>query len=334
MNRRIAAITNPYAAGGRVGKMWPQIAQKLRGRLGELALRQTDSAGHATQIARDLIESGYDLIIAVGGDGTMNEVANGFLREDEPLNPEATLGIFPVGTGADFQRTLGVPSSVDRAIDILAEGRALAIDVGKIRFTGQDGSPCQRYLVNLASFGMGGDVAATVKNHLAVFGGKTAFMWATLKTLARYRGRRVEIEIDNCGKALPFFITNVAVGNGQYHGGGMHPCPYAVVDDGLLEVTVIDYLKLFELVRDIRVLYSDNIYSHPKVHHLRARRIVATADEPTQIEVDGEPLGRLPLEIEVLPRRLPVLLSPSSPLFNISSQNQQPSAASAEGTCR
>lgn len=308
MNRKVAAIANPYAAGGRAGRLWPHMAQRLRERLGDLTVRLTDSAGHATRISRELIDEGYDLIVAVGGDGTVSEVANGFLQDDRPVRPEVQLGILPVGTGADFQRTLGIPSDIDQAIEILAGGKCLAIDMGKISFVGRDESEQQRYFVNLISFGMGGSVAASAKNLLTVLGGKAAFLWATFKTVATYRGRHVSLEVDGNGQPLSFFITNVAVGNGRFHGGGMRPCPTAAVNDGVLEVTVIDYLKPLELMRDIHVLYSDNVYRHPKARHLRARRLVARSEEPTWIEVDGEPLGRLPIEIEVLPQRLNVLV--------------------------
>jgi diacylglycerol kinase (ATP) len=317
MNRRIAAIANPHAAGGRAGKLWPRIARELRTRLGDVTVRLTDSAGHATSIARELLENGFDLIIAVGGDGTVSEVANGFLRDDQPINREAQLGILPIGTGSDLQRSLGIPSDVGEAIEIVARGKPLAIDVGKATLVGSEGGEQRRYFVNLASFGMGGAVAAGAKNSLAVLGGKAAFLWATFKMMAAYRGRQVEIELDGSGHSLRFFITNVAVGNGRYHGGGMHACPKAILNDGQLEITVIEYLKPLEVLRDIRLLYSDNLYRHPKIQHLRARRIVAWSKERTWVEVDGEPLGRLPLTIEVLPQRLPVLLSPSSPLLQV-----------------
>ena len=95
----------------------------------------------------------------------------------------------------------------------------------------------------------------------------------------------------------------------------MHPCPTAALNDGILEVTVIEYLNPFELARDIRILYSDNVYQHPKVHHLHGRRIVARAEEPTLVEIDGEPLGALPLEVTIAPSRLPVVVPKSSPLL-------------------
>lgn len=315
MHRKIAAIANPQAATGRAGRLLPQLAERLRARLGEVNLRVTDSPEHATQLARELVETGFDLIIAVGGDGTISEVANGLLRGDQPLRSEVRLGILPVGTGGDMRRSLGIPTDPDQAIEILATGRPFTIDVGKASLAGHDGSVLRRYFVNLASFGIGGEVATRARNPFTALGGKAGFLWATLRTVAGYRGRRVGIELDGSGEFLPFFISNVAIGNGRYHGGGMQPCPKALLDDGVLDVTVIDYLKPLEVLRDIRVLYSDDVYRLPQVHRLEARRFRARSDQPTWVEVDGEPLGRLPIEIEILPRCLTVLLSPSSPHF-------------------
>jgi len=307
MKRRIAAIANPRAANGRVGRLWPQLSRRLRERLGDLTLHLTDSPGHATRISRDLIADGYDLVVAVGGDGTINEVANGFLHVGRTSSSQASLGILPVGTGADFQRTLAIPSDSNAAIDILVGGEARPIDAACVRYVANDGREAQRFFVNLTSFGISGAIAARAKNRLQALGGKAAFLWATLKTAATDRGRKVEIQVDNNAEWQEHFITNIAVGNGQFHGGGMRPCPRAMLDDGILDITIIDHLSRIEIARDIRKLYSENVYVLSKVHHLRARRIAARCPEPTWIEVDGEPLGRLPLEIEVLPAGLRVI---------------------------
>jgi len=256
---------------------------------------------------------GSDLVIAVGGDGTINESVNGFLRGDEPINPNARLGIIPIGTGGDFQRSIGIPHEIEDAVDIIANGVARPIDVGVAHLEGDDGHPVERYFVNLTSFGMGGDVSVRAKNFLTPLGGKIAFLCATFAVFFTYRAKHVRLTLD--GEPLPdeLRITNVAIGNGRYHGGGMHPCPRAVLDDGLLEVTTIDYLNMFELVRDLPVLYSDDIYKHPKVRHHRAKTVRAESDEIVRIELDGEAVGTLPLEARILPRRLPLLMRVAGP---------------------
>ena len=312
--RKIAAIVNPSAAGGKAGKRWPAMHCALEQRLGPVTVRFTAANGHATEITRELLGDGFNLIVAVGGDGTVNEIANGFLNRDVPVRPEASLGILPVGTGSDLQRTLGIPPRFSDAVELLANGRPVPIDIGKTRFRARDETIQDRYFVNLVSFGMGGAVAAGAKNFLRPLGGKIAFLWSTFIVLLRYHGRNVKLRLDGCAHEASYFVTNVAVGNGRYHGGGMHPCPTAVINDGMLEVTVIEYMSMLRLVYDIRVLYSENVYRHPKTRHLRATSLSATGDPDTLIEIDGEPLGRLPLEITLLPRRLPIVVSRNSPL--------------------
>ena len=306
-----AVIVNPRSAGGKTGRQWPDLAGALAGRIGPVEMRFTERPGHAISIARELLEQGFDRIIAAGGDGTISEVANGFLRDDQPIRPAACLGILPLGTGGDFRRSLGVPRDIREAMDVIAAGVPLRIDMGKAEFT-QGGQRQNRNFVNLLSFGMGGEVASMAANFLSPLSGTAAFLWATAMALAQYRRKNVRLETDGAESPALFSIYNVAVGNGRFHGGGMQACPTAVLDDGIFEVTVIDYMNLLQVAVDFRVLYSDNVYRHPKVHHLRARKLLAEASEPVRIEVDGEPLGILPLEIAVLPERLPVLISPAS----------------------
>ena len=314
--RRPVAIVNPRAAGGKAQKRLPEVSRCLGERLGPVEVLKTESSGHATRLARDALKAGADLIIAVGGDGTANEVVNGFFDKGQAAGSGACLGFIPFGTGGDLQRTLEVPSDVERAVDILALGVPASIDVGKAAFVSHDGSPLERYFVNLLSLGLGGDVAVRAKNFLSpLLGGKLAFLYATVAGFIRFRGKHVRLTLDEDPAPSEFFISNIAVGNGRYHGGGMHPCPRAVMNDGLLDVTTVDYLTMFEFLRDIKYLYSDDIYRHPKAHHFRARKIVAESDETTYIEIDGEALGRLPLEVNLLPGSLRIVVPSTSELI-------------------
>ncbi len=311
---KAVAIVNPMAAGRMAGRRWPRIDGLLRQRLGPVDTRFTQRRGDATGLAYQALREGCDLVIAVGGDGTANEVVNGFYRDGKLVRPGARLGFIPIGTGGDLQRTLQVPLDPAQAVQTLVEGCPLAIDIGLARLAGYDGAPVKRCFINLLSLGMGGDVSVRAKSFPRWLGGKAAFLSATLLVFLNYKGKRVRLTLDGA-RPEEFFITNIAIGNGRYHGGGMHPCPRAVMNDGLLEVTTIDRLGMFELLRDLPVLYSDDVYKHPKVRHFRARRIRAESAEVTRIEVDGEALGTLPLEVELLPERLSVLVAPDSPIM-------------------
>ena len=311
--KKSVAIINPMAASGKAAKRWPKLDRLLREHLGFVDTRFTQHRGHGIDLTYQSLREGYDLIIAVGGDGTINEIVNGFFRNGRPVRPGAQLGFIPIGTGGDFRRTLQVPVDPERAIEVLAQAQPLEIDIGRARLTGYDGAPVERYFVNMLGFGMGGDVAVRAKSFPRWFGGKAAFLGATLLVFLNYPGKRVRLTLDGTPQPEDFVITNIAIGNGRYQGGGMHPCPRAVINDGLLEVTTIDRLGMFELLRDLPVLYSDDIYKHPKARHFRAQRIRAESQDITRIEVDGEALGTLPLEVEVLPKQLSILVGRDSP---------------------
>ena len=303
-----AVIVNPRSAGDRTGKRWTDISETLIDRIGAIDVCFTERVGHATELTRELLQQNFDRIIGVGGDGTFNEIANGFIANDEPIRSDACMGILPMGTGGDFQRSLGISAKLDEAIEVLASGELLEMDLGKATYQGHDGQRQNRYFVNLVSFGMGGEVSARAKNILSPLGGKIAFLYATLQVFLYYRGKPVELTLDDAGEPRRCTVLNVAVGNGNFHGGGMHVCPAAIFNDGILDITIINDLGMLTLLKDMSYLYNGKIYAHPKVSHYRATKIAATSPEITRIEVDGEPLGALPLEITVLPRRLKVIV--------------------------
>lgn len=313
--KKVAAVVNPHSSGGRTARQWPELKNLLESRLGPVTARFTDRHGAGIPITRSLLDDGFELVIAVGGDGTINEVANGFFDEDRLVRPQAELGILPLGTGGDFRRTLQIPPNPAAAVEILAGDASALIDVGKATFLGNGGATASRYFVNLLSFGMGGRVAAGSKNVMGVFGGKAAFFWSTVKAFLSYHGRQVSLTLDENETPSPFFVTNVAVGNGQFHGGGMWPCPAARMNDGIFDVTVIDYAGALELLRNISVLYSGEVYSHPRVHHFQASKVQAESNDTAEIEIDGEPLGTLPVEITILTRKLRVKVPGKSDLL-------------------
>lgn len=304
---KTGVILNPRSAGGKAGRQWSQLRDALIKRLGPIEVSFTERQGHGIELTRGLVERGCELVVGIGGDGTINEIANGLIGSGVP----ARIGLLPFGTGGDLRRTLGIPKDWQDAIDVLASGCALEIDAGEVSYHDRGGQRRSRYFVNLVSFGMGGDVAGRSNNILSPLGGKAAFLYASVVGLLSYRGKQVEVSLDSANR-IRHKVLNVAVGNGQYHGGGMHVCPEASLNDGMLDVTVIEDLGLLTLAKDLSYLYDGNIFAHPKIHHFRAQRVTATSTEQTLIEVDGEPLGSLPLEIKILPKCLNVMVPCSS----------------------
>ncbi|MBI4481388.1 MAG: diacylglycerol kinase family lipid kinase [Acidobacteria bacterium] len=304
--RTIAAIVNPTSGNGSTGREWPNILQGLKERLGSITAVATEWPGHGIALSRSLLQQGFDLVIAVGGDGTFNEVVNGFFENDRPVRPGARLGIITSGTGSDFRRTLGSPREYPRAIEVLATGEPRTVDVGTIAYVDFRGETRHRYFANMVSFGLGGAVADQANRTSKALGGTLSFLRATTVALLRFRRKRVLLGMDGEG-AVSMRITNVAVGNGRYHGGGMKACPGALLDDGYLDVTIFDDVNALEVLLGMPLLYAGKAHWHPKVRRHRVRQLTARSEEEVLIEVDGEQLGRLPIEISVSPRCLPVI---------------------------
>lgn len=296
---------NPRAAGGRTVRVWAALRAEAEAALGPLQEYETRAPGHAIELARAALRQGCRTVIAVGGDGTAGEAANGFFEAGAPVAPGAALGLIPQGSGSDLRRTLGIPLDAGAALEIIRRDAVRKIDVARVSFQTPEGKPGTRYALNMIGFGMGGAVAARANRSSRFLGGRLAFQLATLLTGLGFGGRTVRLSLD-AGPARRLRISNIAAGNGQFEGGGMWMCPRAAPDDGWLDVSIVHYLPPLELLRALAFLYNGKIYEHPKAEFHRAARLEATADEETLIEVDGEPVGRLPVEISVLPRALTV----------------------------
>jgi len=296
------AIVNPASAGGQTAIAWERVQNSL----GTIRVVKTAARGDATELTSAALRNGARTIIAVGGDGTINEVVNGFFSDGRLINADAALGIVPAGTSSDLRRSLDLPVDQKDAIFIIKNGAPRPIDLMRVRYTDPSGAPATRYAINVTSFGMGALVAARAPRSAKGLGAKLAYLSTAARTALRYTGRRVIVTLDRTNR-IEERITNVAVGNGRYHGAGMNVCPNADLTDGLLDVTVIGYIGLFELLANARMLYNGRILDHPKVQSFRARHVRAESAEETFIEIDGEPLGRLPIEIDLLPKALLVL---------------------------
>lgn len=309
---RFAAIVNPQSADGRTGREWPEIRSYFESQAGPITEYVTWAPQHATELARIAIRKGHEVLVAVGGDGTLNEVVNGFFENGNALNPAVALALIPRGTGSDFRRTISASLDPRQAVEEFRFASPRPIDLMLVRYRSHDGPERTRYAINIASFGMGGIVSSRAKRYSRHVGGSLAFMTATLLTSAVFRGRYVRLDLDASGRR-DARILNVAAGNGQFHGAGMWICPKASLDDGLLDVTVVEYMSPLRIAKDMKVLYNGKIYTHPKVQFHRVSEIAATGPGDIFIEIDGEPLGKLPVEITVLPQALRLLFPLRAP---------------------
>jgi YegS/Rv2252/BmrU family lipid kinase len=272
----IAAIVNPAAGSGAAGRRWPAAERTLAARVGPVRTFFTKGPGHATELARELADA--EALVVAGGDGTLNEVVNGAARR---------IAVMPLASGGDFARTLGV-RSVKAGVEAIASGQWRRVDLFRARYAGGE-----RLFLNTAGFGMAGSVARDAPRWRAF--GAQRYLAAAIPSLAAGTSYAVSVRVDD-GPAMPFEITTAAVCNGQYEGGGIRIAPEASLDDGLADVTVVETVSLLEVTRRLPILYNGALYGHPRVQHWRGRRVRVEGEAP--LELDGEAVGRLPLEVE------------------------------------
>jgi diacylglycerol kinase (ATP) len=295
---RALFVINPTSDGGKTGRDWPQIAAEARMRGLEVSEQVTQGPGHATAIVREAIRSGEDLVVVVGGDGTVNEAVNGFCDDaGVPLGAATRLAVIERGTGCDFIRTYGIPKKTADAVAVLAAGASRRIDLGRARFTNYRGVEEVRMYANAASCGMTGDVAARANRSSKRFGGTASFLYATVAAFAQWHNVAFEIDID--GERRTAVANNVICANGKYLGGGMKLAPDALQDDGLLDVLVIGDVGKVDLALNVGRLYRGTIARHAKVTSLRAARIHCAPERPLPVEIDGEQPGVTPVTFDV-----------------------------------
>ncbi len=302
--RRPYVILNPRAASGKAKRRWRSLQPLLDDALGPFETRFTEAPNHATELTRQALGSGADLVVGIGGDGTFNEVVNGYFEAGRPVSADASLALCPLGTGGDFRRSAGIPPSTGDAVEAIVNQPARRVDACRIVLSTADGGTVERYFANVTSFGMGGSVSVSAKsNFLTSVNGRAAFLWATTATLLRFRAKDVTLTLDDTREVRARFLQ-IALGNGAYQGGGMNVCPLAKLDSGCMEVTTIGDVGFLEFLLSLPLLYSGRVYTSPKCTHFRAKRITADSPESVLAEVDGEAVGQLPASAEVLPGAL------------------------------
>jgi diacylglycerol kinase (ATP) len=297
MSPTTVAVVNPASCGGRTGKAWPELRRALAAAGVEVVERLTSAPREATELTRAALAGGCERVVAVGGDGTLNEVVNGFFAVDgSPIAPAAALGLMPSGTGGDFRRTAGIPVGAAAAA-VLAAGSTRPIDAGRLTLDGT----APRHFVNIADCGIGGDVVARVNRSSKRAGGTATFLYHSLASLLSYRPRAARVEID--GTVEEGRYQNVVVANGRYFGGGMCVAPGAYLGDGLFDVVLFGDLPRLRSLTGIRRIYAGTHIGRPGIRMIRARRVRVTPleDPPLGFEMEGEEVGPAPATLEVLP---------------------------------
>ena len=304
MRLKTKVIINPESNRGRTRKRWGEIREGLRHFIREFKFEFTEKPLHATDLAREAIKDGTELVIGVGGDGTMNEIANGFYEDSRIINPEATLGLVPSGTGCDLVKSLNIPAGLRGALQVISGAPSVRMDVGRVRYRSNAGLEEERFFLNVADFGLGGEVVRRVTDR-RLQRKASSYVRCLVTTMVHYRNKRVRVRVD--GETLPdgeYLIG--AVANGKIFGKGMKVAPDALLDDGLFDSVLVKGFRFLEFCRHGWKIMNGSHVTHPKVTVVRGRKVEAWPGEGEDVllELDGDQLGRLPATFEIVPRNL------------------------------
>ena len=295
-------LVNPRSGRGAAGAQWPRIRDIFQAENRAFDIAFTQRRGHGAALARAALQDGFELIVAVGGDGTVHEVVNGMLADGRAVNPQASLGIIPCGTGNDLARMLELPRQALAAARHLARtSQSRLIDVGEVLST-VGGKSEHRYFVNDANMGFAAEVVGRTERTGKFSRGTLPYFAALLRTALRHRNHEMTLQMD--GHQTEGKLTTVLICNGRSTGGGMLVAPEAVLDDGQLDVIVVGSLSPLGIFWHAPKIYRGSHVAIRKVSVHRARTISVTSPERLPVVVDGELFGESPATFRVVPAAL------------------------------
>jgi diacylglycerol kinase (ATP) len=290
-------VVNPVAGYGRARRLLPWLRRHLAPLAPDATVVETEAPGHARELAKAAADAGHDRVLAVGGDGTAQEVVNGLLDDDGRL----PLAILPEGSGNDLARGLGLPRDLLSALRIAVGDTFEAIDIGRAS-RGDGKSP--RHFAAAGGVGFDAQVAAVMaRPRRAWQRGRIGYLVSTLLELRRFQNRRLRLRLETPDgpREIERTVLMAAIANGAYYGGGMQICPGATVSDGWLDVCLVGDISRLEAVRQLPGIYRGRHVTHPAVEFIRARSVEISGDPQSLVHLDGEPFGGLPLQVDLLP---------------------------------
>ena len=300
---KIHIVFNPAAAGGKAGENKNRILSELSGQFGnKFEFSVTLSGIDAERIAKEAAESGYDVIIAVGGDGTVNQVVNGILQSSGHRSSQTKLGIISFGTGKGFSQSLGLPKDIASQIKLIKNDVSRFVDIGKINFEGKDSV---RYFINELQFGIGGKVNESISPLTKKMLGRFAFGFEAVKTLLNYKASEIKIEHEQISEMEN--VIGVIIANGSYTGGGMKLTPAARLNDGLFDVLIIEDMPLTARFNSFSKIYSGRHIGLPAFKLFRTRELRFSYGNGLSVESDGELIHGKCISSEVIPSALSII---------------------------
>jgi len=295
-------IVNPVAGAGQTARKLPLILRLLRSIGLRFEHNLTEAPGHARELARLAAGRGYELVVSVGGDGTVNEVVNG-LYEAGGI-PHVSLGVISTGTGRDYVRTIGLPRTFEDSCRCLLNGKRRAVDVGMVEYT-SNGTVEKRLFVNFAGLGFDAEIVRATTRRYKAISRTASYLAGLFRTLLTYHNKKLAMTID--GELVDGKMCTVLMCNGKYAGGGMLTAPEADLSDGVLDVITIGDVSKPDLLWSLPRIYKGTHLTHPKVKLRRAKTVEIQSSERIALQADGETLGHLPARVSIMPAVLKIV---------------------------
>ena len=289
---RAHLIINPVAGTDRALDFQTRLADALSECFGPIEISVTAGPGDAERAGRQAVEAGGTHVFVAGGDGTLNEALNGVASHANGLE-QVTFGIIPLGTGNDFARALAIPVDVDEAIAVATSGEVVRVDAGRLN---------NRTFVNVSGGGFIAEVSEAVTPQLKSIAGRLAYLVGGAQTLLDFEPVRMTLTAEPGGERIGAGVYAFAVCNSRMIGGGRLIAPHAIVDDGLLDLCVIDAMPTLEFVALLRRVADGDHLDDPRVRYLRAARATMQFDRRILVNTDGEVLETDRCEYQVLPK--------------------------------
>ncbi|MFC2949517.1 diacylglycerol kinase [Virgibacillus sediminis] len=288
--KKARIIYNPTSGREAFKKELPTVLERLEVAGYETSAHATTCAGDATEAAKTAVERGYDLIIAAGGDGTINEVINGMAEQSH----RPKLGIIPVGTTNDFARALHIPRDIKRAVDVIVDGKSMLLDIGRV--------DDDRYFMNIAGGGKLTELTYDVPSKLKTMLGQMAYYIKGVEMLPSLKPTRARIEYD--GEVLDEDIMLFLLSNTNSVGGFEKLAPSAKMNDGQFDLLILKKMNLAEFIRLVSLAMRGAHLEDERILYTQANHIKVTTDEKMQLNIDGEYGGMLPGEFTNLKQHI------------------------------
>lgn len=307
LQTRVKVIVNPVSAHGRTKEDWPDIEKAFKEEGLSFTWQFTEHEGHCVKLVREALKNGYETILAVGGDGTINEALNGFFDNGIKINEKAKLAVLSRGSGSDLVRSLQLSKNPRIIAKKILEGKVKEIDCGYVIYKKSTGVLESRCFINVSDTGIGGETCQRVNRAGKYLGGFLSFLWGALVTILKYDNKHFTVTLDN-QEVYKGEANSVVIANGRFFGGGMEIAPLAQLDDSLFDVVILGPLNKFELIINFYRVYKGTHLAHPKVFHFRGQRVKISSYPDAVLEIDGETPGLTNATLQIISRGIKIVV--------------------------